>query len=70
MVKPKNPCSKDCHRRSATCHSECQQYKDFEKHQEQYRNEVFETKQMQQKIKEHRQRLFDKFARNKHIRRN
>ena len=70
MVKPKSPCSKDCSRRSATCHSECQEYKDFERAQEQFRNETYEAKEMNRKLSESRYKLFVKKMKDKHIRRN
>ena len=60
MVKPKSPCTKDCPRRSAACHSECQEYKDFERAQELFRNEIYEAKEMNRKMSESRHKLLIK----------
>lgn len=69
MVKPESPCTKDCPRRSATCHSECQEYKDFERAQELFRNETYEAKEMNRKPSESRHKLFVKKTKDKHLRR-
>lgn len=64
MIKPKSPCIKDCTRRTAICHTECQEYKDFERAQEIWRNENMEAKENNRKFDEQRRRMYDKTFKN------
>lgn len=48
MKKPMPPCGKKCDRRHAGCHSECEQYQQYAKDNEQYRTErLLESRTLQ-----------------------
>ena len=50
MRRPMPPCGKDCPKRRAGCHSECEPYKVFEKQSETFRNEKRKAQQTKDAI--------------------
>jgi len=50
MKRPMPPCGKDCPKRRAGCHSECEPYRVFEMQSEAFRNEKRKVQQTKDAI--------------------